>query len=118
MVNDHCIRDKMSDNALITISIPLDDFATGGGYLVLTNSAGAYAGDIDSKANFGFNVDLYPNPSTGKVNLFIHSSEILDSEVSLCIVTGGEIFRKKYKPAVYFQFIPQLCSKKGAVRIS
>ncbi|WP_158866168.1 M4 family metallopeptidase [Maribellus comscasis] len=46
-----------------------------------------------------FDVELYPNPSTGKVNLYIHSPEIMDSEVTLRSVTGSEIFRKKYKAA-------------------
>ena len=40
----------------MTISKPLRDFITGGGYLVNEDSAGIYAGDLGAKTNFGFNI--------------------------------------------------------------
>lgn len=42
---------------IITVSKPLStNFITGGGYIVLSDSAGMYSGDTDTKTNFGFNV--------------------------------------------------------------
>ncbi|HEV8269804.1 MAG TPA: T9SS type A sorting domain-containing protein, partial [Chitinophagaceae bacterium] len=38
----------------VTLALPGQDFVTGGGNLVLTNSAGTYAGTANSKMNFGF----------------------------------------------------------------
>ncbi|THH35482.1 HYR domain-containing protein [Neolewinella litorea] len=49
-------RDAVEDDEVITISKPLDNFVTGGGYLILESSAGPLAGDAGSKNNFGFNI--------------------------------------------------------------
>jgi hypothetical protein len=38
----------------VTLALPGQDFVTGGGHLVVTNSAGTYAGTPNSKMNFGF----------------------------------------------------------------
>ena len=38
----------------VTLALPGQDFVTGGGHLVVTNSAGTYAGTLNSKMNFGF----------------------------------------------------------------
>jgi hypothetical protein len=38
----------------VTLALPGQDFVTGGGHLVVTNSAGTYAGTVNSKMNFGF----------------------------------------------------------------
>ena len=38
----------------VTLALPGQDFVTGGGNLVVTNSAGTYAGTPNSKMNFGF----------------------------------------------------------------
>ena len=38
----------------VTLALPGLDFVTGGGHLVVTNSAGTYAGTLNSKMNFGF----------------------------------------------------------------
>jgi hypothetical protein len=46
-----------------------------------------------------FDVNMYPNPTNGEVNLKINSSEITDSEVVVRSITGSEVFRKKYKAA-------------------
>lgn len=40
--------------------------------------------------------ELYPNPSTGEVNINIQSSEIMESEVVVRSIIGSEIFRRKY----------------------
>jgi hypothetical protein len=53
----HYVRNSAEDNTVVTVSKPLTaSFITGGGYLVLANSAGLKAGDAGSKSNFGFNV--------------------------------------------------------------
>jgi hypothetical protein len=44
----------VSDPVCVTITIPGVDNVSGGGYLVLQNSSGQYAGDPGSKHNFGF----------------------------------------------------------------
>jgi len=38
----------------VTLALPGQDFVTGGGHLVLANSAGTYSGTVNSKMNFGF----------------------------------------------------------------
>jgi len=58
---------------VVTLSKPLQDFITGGGYLINESSAGAYEGDPGLKTNFGFNVK-FNNTLTnlqGKVNAII-----------------------------------------------
>jgi hypothetical protein len=74
---------------LLTVAKPRDDFITGGGYLTLSNSDGAYAGDPDSKANFGVHVKLNKKGTNlqGGANLIVRSnghtyqikSNVLDS---------------------------------------
>jgi len=49
-------RNMSTDNTVVTVSLPQNDFLTGGGYLVNQSSAGLYAGDPGEKTNFGFNV--------------------------------------------------------------
>jgi hypothetical protein len=46
-----------SETVVVTVSKPLStNFITGGGYIILSDSAGKYAGDAGTHANFGFNV--------------------------------------------------------------
>ena len=56
IIGGYYIRNSGYDNTIVTVSKPLSDFITGGGYLELSNSAGIKAGDVGSKSNFGFNV--------------------------------------------------------------
>lgn len=57
VVSHYYTRNSMVDNVMITVSKPISkNFVTGGGYLLLNNSAGQVAGDNGSKSNFGFNV--------------------------------------------------------------
>jgi hypothetical protein len=46
----------LADSEVVTVSKPLSNFITGGGYIVLSKSAGQLAGDAGTKTNFGFNV--------------------------------------------------------------
>jgi PKD repeat protein len=55
-VNNYYTRDVSDDNSVVTVSKPLNKFITGGGYIVLQNSAGLEAGKPGTKNNFGFNV--------------------------------------------------------------
>jgi hypothetical protein len=56
VVGGRYTNDLFPEQTVVTVAKPLDNFITGGGYLVLEASEGAYAGDDGSKANFGFNV--------------------------------------------------------------
>ena len=49
-------RDNSNDDVLVTVTRPLDNMVTGGGYLINQDSAGLYAGDDGLRTNFGFNV--------------------------------------------------------------
>ncbi|HEY3387341.1 MAG TPA: hypothetical protein VGK46_12575, partial [Saprospiraceae bacterium] len=56
---------------LVTLALPGNEFVTGGGHLVLENSAGTYAGTFGSKMNFGFNMKWNPSGHNlqGKINI-------------------------------------------------
>ena len=55
--NNYYTRNSALDDTIVTVSKPLEgSFITGGGYLALTDSSGAFAGDPDSHNNFGFSV--------------------------------------------------------------
>ena len=57
VINNYYTRDSSADDMVVTVSKPLGtNFITGGGYLVMTASAGTYFGDPGTKNNFGFNV--------------------------------------------------------------
>ncbi|MDH5668189.1 MAG: putative Ig domain-containing protein [Nitrospira sp.] len=66
-------RDSAQDNTVVTVSKPLQNFITGGGYLLNQSSAGLYAGDQGEKTNFGFNVKFNKQLTNiqGKINLII-----------------------------------------------
>lgn len=53
---ENCDFDANQSQVLVTVSRPLDDFVTGGGYLLENGSAGVYEADEGSRINFGFNV--------------------------------------------------------------
>ena len=55
-VNGYYARNSAEDDAVVTVAKPLNSFISGGGHIVLTDSAGLKAGDDGSKANFGFGV--------------------------------------------------------------
>ena len=76
-------RDSTDDDAVVTVAKPLDDFITGGGFLVLENSAGAYAGTDGSKANFGFHVK------------FNKSGTNLQGGATLIVRADGSVYRIK-----------------------
>jgi hypothetical protein len=57
----------------VTIGRPGSGFITGGGYLVMSSSAGKYAGDNGTHENFGFNVKY----NKAKTNLQGHINTII-----------------------------------------
>ncbi|MCB9284731.1 MAG: HYR domain-containing protein [Lewinellaceae bacterium] len=59
-------REYKADDALITVSKPLNDFFTGGGYLFMEESEGTYAGDNGTKCNFSVNAKWTPNGNNPK----------------------------------------------------
>src|SRR6185436_5006725 len=65
------------ENVEIAVAPPLDDFITGGGYIVLSNSAGMKAGDAGKKNNFGFNVKYNRSGRNlqGNINTIIRRTE-------------------------------------------
>lgn len=78
VVGGHYTRSLSSDDyVVVTISKPLSDFVTGGGYIVLANSEGEKAGDAGSKNNFGFNLKYNKNGKNlqGKVNVIVRRTE-------------------------------------------
>ena len=55
-VNNYYTKAASAADAMITVSLPLANFVTGGGYLVMQNSAGQYAATAGTRTNFGFDV--------------------------------------------------------------
>lgn len=77
VVNDYYTRDASADNTIVTISKPLNEFITGGGYLIMSNSSGLYPADASTKANFGFNVKYNKKGTNlkGRVNIIIRNGD-------------------------------------------
>jgi hypothetical protein len=76
VVNRRYTRNASEDNTVVTISKPLaSDFITGGGYLVIEQSAGLCAGEPGRKANFGFNVKYNKSGKSlqGRINTIVRS---------------------------------------------
>jgi hypothetical protein len=77
-VNNYYTRNSSEDNTVVTVSKPLGtEFITGGGRLILTNSAGLKAGDPGTRNNFGFNVKYNKQLTNlqGNVNIIIRRTE-------------------------------------------
>jgi hypothetical protein len=89
----HCPGSDLG--AEVTVSAPTSDFITGGGYVVLDNTAtGKDAGDIGSKNNFGFNVKWNKSLSNiqgGGINSTVrkgtHQYQIKGTKVTALSVT-------------------------------
>jgi hypothetical protein len=62
-----------TDFELITVSKPLNNAVTGGGYIVNESSAGIYAGDEGLRSNYGFNIKTNKKGTNvqGHVNIII-----------------------------------------------
>ena len=70
--NGYYIRNSSTDNAVITVSKPLDDFVTGGGYIIMTNAIGSINPQQGLRNNFGFNIKRKSNGVlNGNINSII-----------------------------------------------
>jgi len=76
-------RSASTDDTVVTISQVGAGMITGGGHLVMQNSAGTIAGDQNTKNNFGFNV---------KYN---KSSTNLQGNINTIVRSGGRVYQIK-----------------------
>jgi hypothetical protein len=77
VVSGYYSRNMSTDNAVVTISQVGPGMITGGGYLVMKNSAGTISGDPGTHNNFGFNVQYKSsgqNPH-GNINSIVRRIE-------------------------------------------
>ncbi|MDH4185892.1 MAG: putative Ig domain-containing protein [Nitrospira sp.] len=76
IVNGSYSRNSGLDNSVVTVSKPLQNFVTGGGYLVNQRSTGLYAGESGEKTNLGFNVKFNKQLTNiqGKVNVIVRQN--------------------------------------------
>src|SRR3989475_94535 len=76
VVGGYYTRNASTDNTVVTISQVGAGMITGGGYLVMQNSAGTIAGDLGTKDNFGFNVKYTKNGNLqGNINTIVRRKE-------------------------------------------
>jgi PKD repeat protein len=75
VVDNYYTRDASDENTVVTVSKPLNSFITGGGYLIMTNSAGLYPGAQGTKVNFGFSVKYNKKGTNlqGRVNIIVRN---------------------------------------------
>jgi len=83
MVGGNYFRDDSSEDAVVTVSKPLTNFITGGGYLVESSSSGTISGDLGTRSNFGFNVK------------FNQSGTNLQGHVNVIVRHGGRVYQIK-----------------------
>jgi hypothetical protein len=91
VVEGYYTRDDSLDDTLVTVSQPLANFITGGGYLVLSQSAGLVPGNTGSKINFGHNVKYNSNLTNlqGHVNIILRNGGHVYQIKSTSITTLG-----------------------------
>ncbi|HEX4997947.1 MAG TPA: Ig-like domain-containing protein, partial [Terriglobia bacterium] len=79
VVGNYYTRNDSSDDALVTVTRPLEYMVTGGGYLINEDSAGVYAGADGLRTNFGFNVKFNKQLSAlqGHANVIIRQNGIV-----------------------------------------
>jgi hypothetical protein len=73
VVKGYYTRNASAEDSVVAVAKVLPYFITGGGYIVESTSAGQYAADAGSRANFGLNVKFN---SSGK-NLQGHSNIVI-----------------------------------------
>ena len=74
IVNNYYTRNDSGDDTVVTVSKSIPGSITGGGYLVMSSSAGLYPGGLGTKNNFGFNVKNASNGPKGNINTIIRNS--------------------------------------------
>jgi len=81
---DYYMDNETTYDTVLTVSKPLTNFITGGGYLLMgSTSAGQYKGDEGSKTNYGFNV---------KYN---KSGTNLQGNANIIVRSGGRVYQIK-----------------------
>ncbi|MFC0772235.1 T9SS type A sorting domain-containing protein, partial [Terrimonas alba] len=95
VVNNYYTGDNTLDPGNVTISVPGTESVTGGGYLVMHNSIGTYAGTTGTKTNFGFTMKWTKsgtNPK-GQCNIIIRRNgrvyQIKSNAISSLAVNGS-----------------------------
>jgi hypothetical protein len=68
-------RNASDDDAVVTVSKPLTDFVTGGGYIIMTDATGIIAPENGKRSNFGFNIKRTKNGVLqGNINCIVRAS--------------------------------------------
>jgi hypothetical protein len=77
IVDGFYARDSSVDDTVVTVSMPVQNSITGGGYLINESSEGIFAGDTDLKTNFGFNVKFNKKLTNlqGHMNIIIRQGD-------------------------------------------
>jgi len=83
IVEERCGLVGDEEGVLVTVSRPLDDFVTGGGYILESKSAGKFTADGGSKINFGYNVK------------FNRKMTNLKGNTNIIFRTGGRVYQIK-----------------------
>jgi hypothetical protein len=100
VVNNYYDDNLSVEDFVVMIAQPLtSNFITGGGYQLLTNSAGQYAGDPGSKANLGFNVK-YNKTGTN-----------LQGNLNIVIRSGGRVYQIKSNSLQSLGVNPSSCAR-------
>ena len=76
IVDGYYTRNSSDDDQIVTVSVATTGFITGGGYLVMSSSAGQYPGATGSKNNFGFNVKYNKQGTNlqGNINAIVRNN--------------------------------------------
>jgi len=77
VVNDFYARNDPEDDAIVTVSKPVENSITGGGHFINEDSGGLFAGTAGLKTNFGFNVKFNKKLTNvqGQVNIIIRQDD-------------------------------------------
>ena len=66
LVDGYYTRNSTADDVIVVVSKPSTNSVTGGGYLLNQSTAGTYAGDLDLRTHFGFNLKFIDNHGRGQ----------------------------------------------------
>jgi len=95
VVDGYYTRNASADNAVVTVSKLIPGSIGGGGFLVNASSAGAKAGDLGARTNFGFNVRNNKSGSNfqGNVNFIVNSGgrtyQIKSTAINSLVIKKG-----------------------------
>jgi hypothetical protein len=95
VVNNYYTGDNSLDPGNVTISVPGSESVTGGGYLIMQNSIGTYAGTTGKKTNFGFTMKWNKSGTNvkGQCNIIIRKDnkvyQIKSNAINSLAVSGS-----------------------------